>query len=272
MASDLAASVRALEAIGHAARYFPTTGSTNDDARAWAAAGAPSGAIVLADEQTAGRGRHGRTWSAPVGASLALSIVTRPDVAPSRLAPLAIVAGLAVREAIAPRLAHRRVRVKWPNDVVVGEKKIAGVLVEASLSGRAVDHAIVGIGVNVNRSSFPEEIAHRATSLSLEGARDPDLDRTAIALDVVRAFDRALVEWLADPEALGARLAPHDALRDVAVQLEDGRRGVAVGLEGDGRLRVRLDDGALVLALAGEVVPVPRARRDAASPNDHGDG
>ena len=250
MRADLAACARTLELVGHDARVLEVTGSTNDEARRWAIEGARSGSVVIADAQTVGRGRHGRSWSTPAGEALAMSIVLRTDVSPSRLPPLAIVVGLSVREAIATRL-KQAVQVKWPNDVVVGRKKIAGVLVEGAIFGSRVDHVIVGIGVNVTTTRFSEELAATATSLALEGAQA--LDRTRLAVDVIRAFDVRLVKWVADPASIGAALAPHDALLDARVRLDDGRRGVASGIEDDGRLRVRLDDGSLALAVAGEV-------------------
>src|SRR5262249_30250157 len=144
----------AFAARGRACRVVAETGSTNDDARAWAADGAPHGATVIADTQRSGRGRHGRVWSSPSGESLAISIVLRPDLAPHSLPPVALVAGLATRRAIAERLTSR-VQVKWPNDVVIQMRKIAGVLVEGAIAGRRVDHVVVGIGINVARTEFP---------------------------------------------------------------------------------------------------------------------
>jgi BirA family biotin operon repressor/biotin-[acetyl-CoA-carboxylase] ligase len=257
---DLREAVPALSAIGHFARVVPLTGSTNDDARVWASAGAPDGAVVIADAQSMGRGRQGRAWSSPAGASLAMSIVLRPAVPPARLPPLSIVVGLAVRRAIAMRVS-RVVSVKWPNDVVVETdderaprfgKKIAGVLVEAAIAGVGVEHAIVGIGINVARDSFPDELSHRATSLSLLGCRS--LSRTALAVDVIAALDDEVAHWLGAPSSLASRVAPHDALRGLRVRLEDGGIGIAEGLEHDGRLRVLCDDGVTIRAFAGEVV------------------
>ena len=288
MLGDLATCAAALAAVGHPARVLAVTGSTNDDARAWAGQGAPSGAVVIAEAQTAGRGRHGRAWSAPAGATLAMSIVVRPAVAPSHLPSLSIVAGLAVRAAIARRTSAS-VGVKWPNDVVVraladardgGEApgapiglKIAGILVEAALGARGVEHAIVGIGINVARTAFPPELEGRATSLarlpfqspsspsspspldtSLATSLATSLDRTALAVDVVTAFDAGLAAWLADPASIGVALASHDVLRGVALRLEDGRRGRGEGVASDGRLRVRLADGSLAMTQAGEVL------------------
>jgi BirA family biotin operon repressor/biotin-[acetyl-CoA-carboxylase] ligase len=239
-------------ARGRACRVVLETGSTNDDAKSWAAEGAPDGAVVIADTQRSGRGRHGRSWSSPPGESLAISIVLRPSLAPTALPPIALVAGLAARRAIAQRVEGAL--VKWPNDVVITSegraRKIAGVLVEASLSGRRVEHVIVGIGVNVARREFPSELAH-ATSLAREGASD--LDRGALAVDLCAALDGELAEFMRDPARIGDRVAAYDAIRERRVVLEDGARGVAAGIESDGRLRVLLDSGTLRLAMAGEV-------------------
>ncbi|MBI2393468.1 MAG: biotin--[acetyl-CoA-carboxylase] ligase [Deltaproteobacteria bacterium] len=253
---DLVRLRAALAERGRPARVVARTGSTNDDARAWAAQGAPHGAVIVADTQERGRGRHGRVWSSPPGDSLAISIVVRPRVAPSALPPLALVAGLAARRAIAARVEGAK--VKWPNDVVLvtsggGLRKIAGVLVEGSIAGARVESAIVGVGVNVARAEFPPELVDLATSLARAGATDlARLDRCALALDLLDALDDELAAWTLSPESIGARLSPHDALRGRAVILESGARGVADGIEADGRLRVRVGEGT-VHAHAGEV-------------------
>jgi len=244
--ADLARCEQILRSRGRAVRLLASTGSTNDDAKAWASAGAPHGAVVIANAQERGRGRHGRTWSTPPGETLALSVVLRPRVEPAALPPIALVAGLAAREAIALRVPGAM--VKWPNDVWIGERKIAGVLVEGALSGARVEHVVVGIGINVSRTEFPPGLS--ATSLALESS--PDLDRGALALDLLDALDRELAAWLAAPTSIAERLSPHDLLAGREVVLEDGTRGVASGIEPDGRLRVR--SGELVrLAHAGEV-------------------
>jgi BirA family biotin operon repressor/biotin-[acetyl-CoA-carboxylase] ligase len=244
--ADLVRCEQVLRARGRAVRVFETTGSTNDDAKAWAAEGAPHGAVVVADAQERGRGRHGRAWSTPPGESLALSVVLRPNVAPSQLPPIALVAGLAARAAVGARVEGAL--VKWPNDVWVAGRKIAGVLVEGSIAGSRVDHVVVGVGINVARTEFPPEL--HATSLALAGASD--LDRGALAIDLLDALDRELDAWLAEPSSIASRLAPHDALRGRAVTLEDGTRGTAAGIEPDGRLRVECE-GTVRLAHAGEV-------------------
>lgn len=260
-----------LAARGYEARVVAETGSTNDDARAWAAeGGARRGArlVVVADAQARGRGRHGRAWSSPPGASLALSIVLRPALPAARVPVVAILAGLAVRRAIAVRAPDAR--VKWPNDVVVQTaerlRKIAGVLVESSFAGAQVDHVVVGVGVNVARDAFPAELADRATSLALLGAHGAALDRGSLVIDLLEAIDDELATYLATPEGLPARLAEWDALRGAAVSIEGGLRGVADGIAEDGRLRVRTDGGALQLASAGEVTVVAFAPLRPSSP------
>lgn len=229
------------------------TGSTNDDARAWAAEGAPHGACVIADTQSKGRGRHGRSWSSPSGDSLAISIVVRPSVSPAHLPLLSLVAGLAARAAVARRVPTAG--VKWPNDIVLVEadgslRKIAGILIEASLAGSRVEHAIVGIGINVARREFPDELAPIATSLARAGASD--LDRASLAIELLSLLDEELAAFERAPRAIAARLREHDALCGRAVLLDGDSRGVADGIDESGRLRVRTADG-VVLANAGEV-------------------
>ncbi len=253
IAADLEGCEQAFAALGRPCRVLAVTGSTNDDARGWAAEGAPSGAVVIADAQRAGKGRHGRSWSSPPGESLAISFILRPTLAPAALPPLAIAAGLAVLRAVGRRTSAT-VQLKWPNDVLVSGNKIAGILVEGAVTGRAVDHAVVGIGINVRRTAFPDDLAARATSLALAGCSEPEaLHRGRLALDLARLLDEEVDELLRTPGRLPERVAPHDALRGRAVRLEAGEHGVASGLDGEGRLSVQLPDGRKVAAVAGEI-------------------
>ncbi len=253
---------RRFELAGFAAKVLHETSSTNDDARSWASSGAPEFAVVLADTQTSGRGRHGRSWSSPPGASLAMSVVVRPLVSPMRLPQLSLVTGLAVRAALAVAIASiepRAISLKWPNDVVVRSavsmQKLAGILVEASIGASGVEHAIVGIGVNVARTSFPPELGDRATSIALVAPESPAVhDRVGLALSIVQRLREEVSRWLADPSGLRARFSPFDVLSQANVRLEDGTCGVACGIDDDGQLRVRCLDGTLRAASAGEVI------------------
>jgi len=218
--------------LGRPRLHVRTIGSTNDRARELAAAGAPHGTLVTTGEQVAGRGRQGRTWSAPPGRALLMSLVLR-TVDP--LLPLR--AGLAVADVAGPGA-----RVKWPNDVLLDGRKVAGVLVEA----RPHDGwAVLGIGLNVaiELDTLPEDVRARAATL---GRPPAALEAT---LDELL---RALGARLAEPaEAALAALRERDALAGRSIRW-DGGEGVAAGIAGDGALLVRTADGEARLA-AGEV-------------------
>lgn len=246
------------------------TVSTNDDAKRGAREGAPHGAVWLAESQTGGRGRQGRAWLSPPGENLLFSVLLRLKCAPARVPPVSLVVGLAVRDAVARALgaaAEGDVVVKWPNDVMVrrpdgGLRKVAGVLVESALAGAKVEYVVVGIGINVHTRELPTDVAAIATSIALErdargdGAKLPALDRAEVLADVLVALARD-VELVAHKGLahVHARLTRHDALRDAAVEsLGDVElRGVAAGIDLDGRLLVRRDDGTLVHVASGEM-------------------
>ncbi|MGK3964727.1 biotin--[acetyl-CoA-carboxylase] ligase [Sorangium sp. So ce118] len=239
------------------------TASTNDDARSAAAAGAPHGAAFLADAQTQGRGRGGRSWHSPPGENLYLSVVLRPGLPASSVAPIALVMGLAVASVVERRLASaaRRgapgegsaaeVRLKWPNDVLVGGRKLAGILVEAQLRGDAVSSVIVGVGLNVHASTFPPELAARATSLALLGI--DDVPRELLAAELLQALGDAAARFEAGRLAPFAEdLARLDWLRGRRVDVA-GVTGVAAGIDPEGHLLIHGADGVLRAVAAGEV-------------------
>jgi BirA family transcriptional regulator, biotin operon repressor / biotin---[acetyl-CoA-carboxylase] ligase len=216
--------------------HYRVTDSTNARARSLAIAGAPHGAVVTAGEQSAGRGRQGRVWSAAPGRALLCSVVIRDPVA---LLPLA--AGVAVAEVVGP-LA----RLKWPNDVLVDGRKVAGILVE----GRPQEGwAVVGIGLNValRDTDFPAELRDRAGTLGLSPADvEPMLVAVLGRLEAwITVHAASLVEAVRDRDALHGR----------EVRWADGR-GVGAGIDARGRLLVATDDGTVALD-AGEVHLIP---------------
>jgi BirA family transcriptional regulator, biotin operon repressor / biotin---[acetyl-CoA-carboxylase] ligase len=152
--------------------HLPECASTNDEAAQWAKGGAPHGAVVVADTQTAGRGRQGRQWHAAAGESLCFSLVLRPTLPVRDLPPITLAVGIAVAETITRFAATPT--LKWPNDVLIDGKKVAGILTETSSQGERADHVIVGIGVNLNVSAFPAELASIATSLHSHRKRPVD--------------------------------------------------------------------------------------------------
>ena len=219
--------------LGRPRLHLRSIGSTNARARELAEAGAPHGTAVTAGEQTAGRGRQGRGWSTPPGSALALSLVTRdPDPL------LSLRAGLAVAD-----LAGASARVKWPNDVLVDGRKVAGVLVE----GRPQQGwAVLGIGVNaaLDLAALPEEVRGRAGTLGLQPRELPR------ALDeLLAALETRLAE---PPEATLAALRERDALAGRPVRWAGGE-GIGAGIAGDGALLVRDAGGAVHALSTGEV-------------------
>ena len=245
-------------ALGSPLTLVDETESTNDDAKQGARAGTEHGAVWLAESQTAGRGRQGRAWIAPRGENLLFSVLLRLRCPPPRVPPVSLACGLAVRDAVARALGASRdgdVMVKWPNDVLIGKKKVAGVLVESAVSGTRVEYVVVGIGINVLTRSLPDELSGIATSIALEGG--VDLDRAEILADVLAGLDRD-IELVAH-RGLGlvhARLTRHDALAGREVEspdLESSLRGTACGIDLEGRLLVRAGDGKVTKVASGEL-------------------
>jgi BirA family biotin operon repressor/biotin-[acetyl-CoA-carboxylase] ligase len=250
-APDLVAARGA--ALGRPMHLLATTTSTSDEAKRGAKEGAPHGATWVAEQQTAGRGRQGRTWESPRGENLLFSTLARLRCAPARLPPVALAVGLAVRDAVAAIAPAAGPVIKWPNDVLVGGRKIAGVLVEAITVGSRVEAVVIGVGLNVHTRDFPPEIAERATSLAL-AAPGVALDRAALLADVLARIDTDLHVVVA--RGLGllhARLQAADALRGKRVRSDTGDEGVAAGIDDDGRLLVRRDDAVIARWSAGEV-------------------
>ncbi len=218
--------------IGSPRVHHRVTDSTNERAKELALAGAPHGTLVTADEQTAGRGRQGREWTAPPGSAVLMSVVLREL---DEMLPLA--AAVAVAEAVPGETS-----IKWPNDVWIDGKKLAGILVE----GRPQEGwAVLGIGLNVTTEEFPAELAETATSLRLAG-----IEETAEA--ALAALLRSLDGWLGAPPARVLKAwRERDALRGQRVRWADGE-GVAGGIDDSGALIVETADGRVTLD-AGEV-------------------
>ena len=228
-------------------RWYPSVASTMDLAIEAVQTGAAEGVVFCADEQTAGRGRRGRTWNSPPGAGLYFSLVLRPahDHAgdPRVLALITLAAGVAVRDAIA-RATGLVTELKWPNDVMLGRRKLAGILAEGVAIGTPEQAVVVGVGVNVMRAAYPADIDARAISLEAELGRGVDravlLEELLVSLaaryDGLRRGDAddILRAWrAAAPSAQGARVEIVDA----------GRSGVTAGVDDSGALLIRTDAG-----------------------------
>jgi BirA family biotin operon repressor/biotin-[acetyl-CoA-carboxylase] ligase len=242
---------------------LPSTTSTNDVAKDLAAQGAPEGTVVLAEEQSAGRGRLGRRWLAPPGTCILASILFRPDLPPTQAQRLTMLCSLAAAGAIA-QVAGLRVSIKWPNDLVVKSpisnlhspswKKLAGVLTETGLTGEWLDFAVVGIGINVNveREVLPT-LAPDATSILAQVGRP--VDRVALLAALLGGVEQrygALQAGVSPHREWAARLATLG--HPVEVTTPEGvLAGVAESVDEDGALLLRTPDGALRRLLAGDV-------------------
>jgi BirA family transcriptional regulator, biotin operon repressor / biotin---[acetyl-CoA-carboxylase] ligase len=252
VAAALARASARLGPFAGAVQWFAELSSTNDLAGELAAHGAREGTVVIAEAQTAGRGRLGRTWQSPAGAGLYFSLVVRPVT--SMLPLLTLAAGVAIASAI-EAAANLVPVLKWPNDVYIGRRKLAGILAEGGGAASGIGHVVVGIGINLRPASYPPEIAERATSLVGELGRD--VERGVVLAEGLAAFaaryddlrhgrgEAVLRAWRAYAAPLLGRVVEWDA--------QDGaRQGIAEGIDQTGALVVRTGDGT-VRVVSGEV-------------------
>lgn len=231
--------------------WSPETGSTNDDLTALARDGAPEGTVVGADRQSAGRGRRGRSWLAASGHALLVSVLLRPGVPPVDAGLLPIVVAVGAADALGDDA-----RVVWPNDVLVGGRKVAGILCEMSADQERVDWAVAGIGVNVRSAPDLDDARWSPGALS-DGGEPPS--RADLLVALLDALGRRYTEWTREgPGPVLAAFAARDMLagRRIGVSVHHGElTGTAGGLDDLGRLRLLTDDGERLLA-AGEVIRV----------------
>lgn len=235
--------------------WFPTIGSTNDEAARRAREGAPEGFIVGTDHQSAGRGRRGRPWVDAPGHALMFSAVLRPPVAPVDAGLLPLVVALGVADAVAP-LTRARVGIAWPNDVILGGRKVAGILTELSADQERIAWAVAGVGINVRSAPSVPAARWPPGCLADAGAARPRADLLVAVLRAVSARYRALLSE--GPAAVIDPYMRYDYLagRTVTVALDgETLTGTASGIDPLGRLRLAAPDGERRLA-AGEVVRV----------------
>lgn len=245
---------------GDPCRYLAETGSTNDDALVAARAGAAHGSLFLTDHQTAGRGRRGRRWVAAPGASLLFSVLLRPATNAAPSAALTLAVGLGVRAALALR-SRERLSVKWPNDVLAGRRKLAGILCEGQLRGSQVEALVLGVGINLGRQALPPELQSEAVclaELAPDGA-EPDNSltqkRESLLASVLGEVEVRVDAYLAHGAAsLLEEFHQFDALAGHRVQVSGVSElsGVARGVDGEGRLLVE-NEGVLVPVHSGTV-------------------
>ena len=245
--------------LGGKIHYFPEIDSTNLFAFKRAQDGAEEGEVVIAETQTQGKGRMGRSWYSPPGLNLYLSVILKPRLPPASAPQITLMAAVALAETVQDFL-QAPPSIKWPNDIMVGSRKLAGILTESSCEPGRVHFVVVGIGVNLNLPAelLPEAIRERATSLLI--LTKTPVDRTSFASQLIQSLDRCYGEleekgfpWIA------RRWESFFDLRGqrVEVGMADQRlSGIARGIDGDGALILEEDCGTLQRIIAGEVNPV----------------
>lgn len=234
--------------------YAPTTGSTNSDALAAARNGAPHGSVYFADEQLAGRGRGDHQWLSAAGEGLYVSVLLRPQVPTTRLPLLPLAAGLAAADAIRA-VASLAVDLRWPNDLLIGPRKVGGILIEAPAPSKSLPHAVVlGIGVNVHQRAFPPDLATPATSLDLEA--NHRISRQTLLVALLKSLQQETLA-LQNPDAakeLVARIEKASTWirgRNVEVHGPQACTGVTAGLDENGFLLVATAQGTVTVQTGG---------------------
>ncbi len=228
--------------------HFYKIGSTNTAAMAAAAEGAAEGSVFLAEEQTAGRGRGANNWQSARSAGIYCSVVLRPKLPPSDVLILALASGLAVAAAIGQVNPSVRVDLKWPNDVLIGGKKVCGILTEMNAEATRVHYVVVGIGINVNQENFPKELGGEATSLRLTAGSDwSRVELTAALLKSLEREYRLLIERADARQSILRRFAEQSSwVRGKKVRVEENGakiEGTTDGLDERGFLLVRTVQG-----------------------------
>jgi len=236
--------------------YFETLGSTNDLAKALAAQGAPEGAVVVAEAQTSGRGRLGRTWDAPPGVGLYVSLVLRPMLPPMELPQITLTTAVAVVRAVR-RVAGPAPGIKWPNDLLINGKKLGGILTEMETESDRIRHVVVGLGLNVNNPGFAPELAATATSLALAtGKTFSRVNLLQAWLEEFEAlygrflnqgFAAILEEWKGFNVTLGKMVTVRQGPREIS--------GQATDVAPDGALLLLTAKGEMVRVTSGEITP-----------------
>ncbi len=241
--------------IGQTVHAWQSVGSTNDKANELARAGAPHGTVVIAEEQTAGRGRLGRHWHSPRGTGVYQSLILRPPFEPDRAPGLSIVAALALASAV-EELVPDRVHIKWPNDLLIRGRKVAGVLTELTADSKTIEHVIVGIGFNLNQQTndFPDHLREIATSVRREMKRK--VARVPFIQRFWTYFEREYSEYVARRlTRRRGRLRRLSSLlgRDIVVRSgSTAQRGTVIDFAPDGEL-ILDNEGEHIVVRSGEV-------------------
>ena len=244
--------------IGKHIVHFFKTDSTNRAALAMGHAGEPQGTVVVAEEQTAGRGRAGRIWHSERASGIYMSVLLRPKLSPADAPLITLLAGLSAQEALRQQTGCAA-DLRWPNDLLLGGRKLGGILTEMHAEPGRIHFVIVGIGLNVNQSRFPEKLASIATSLKMETGRTHS--RLELLLRLLQQFESDYNRFLGRGAAdlLSRFAAASSFAQGKRVRITDGNEsftGVTAGLQANGLLLVQRDDGRVSVVVSGDVAEV----------------
>lgn len=241
--------------IGEKICYYPETDSTNNRAKEAGEKEGIHGQLFVADMQSAGKGRRGRKWTSPAGVNVYVSLLLRPDIGPEKAPMLTLVMGLSMAEAI-QKLTGIETGIKWPNDVIVDGKKVCGMLTEMATEIGCVNYVVIGCGINVNQTEFPEELQGKATSLYKEAGKT--FARSEILAAIMRRFEKNYQTFLETEDLSGLQRAYNAMLvnRGREVRVLEPRHeytALAEGIDEGGELLVTMPDGEKRKVFAGEV-------------------
>ncbi len=247
--------------FGHKIYYFSETGSTNDEAFSLGLDGAPEGTVVIADSQNKGKGRMQRVWHSPSGANIYTSVILKPQIPLSKASQIPITAGVTVAEII-NYYCPDKARLKWPNDVLIGEKKICGILTQVKMKANAIDFIVLGIGINVNlsREQFPQDIKKIATSLAIETGYKISRLELIISLyeNLVKCYKQLQQEGFGQIKEKWLSLTPMIGRRVQVMFKDEMIEGKAAGLDEDGSLILFTDENKKVKVSAGDATILKR--------------
>lgn len=256
-AAEIEANIKT-KYMGRKCYFYEQIGSTNTEAKRLADEGEAEGLLVVADQQTAGKGRRGRKWTSPKGLNAYFTIMLRPQFNPSIASRLTLLMAMAVADSISKVVpsAEDAVKIKWPNDIVVNGKKVCGILTEMSMERDYIQHVVIGTGINVRKQTFDEEIAATATSIDNEWGNITS--RAVLVGNVMNAFEKyyELFEKTGTLSEIKEEYESYLVNKNKEVCVLDPKgeyRGIALGINDEGELLVKLPDGQVNEIYAGEV-------------------
>ncbi len=246
--------------LGHEVFYYEEIDSTNTEAKRKAEEGAPHGTLVVADMQKAGRGRRGSSWSSPHNQRTFIPLQPRPQIEPAYAPMLTLVKAIAVARGIS-KITGLKAQIKWPNDVVINGKKVVGILTEMSAQIDYVNHIVVGTGINVHQTSFPEELADKATSIDLElknAGKTGTVSRAQLLEEILEQFEECYETYIRTQDLSGLIEEYNHTLVNIGrrVKVLDPLgefEGRALGINKHGSLLVEREDGEVTEVSSGEV-------------------